>query len=136
MFLSPSSIFLKHLDNDILDIYENTIEPEKSCQKCDIIISASSICNHVTSDFVKFNGGIIDGGAYDNQKNIVSSSVDLKSVIDKAGWISPSPGGLGPITVAWLFYNVFLSYFKQNDIEFPTFYQMQSRLQIFLKNFL
>ena len=52
---------------------------------------------------------LIDGGI-SKKDGKITGDIDRESVKEKAKWLSPVPGGLGPITVALLLKNVFLAY--------------------------
>lgn len=73
-------------------------------QDADIIISAAGVPGLVQGDLIKNNCLIIDAGSSENNGSMVGD-VDYNSVIDKVSYITPVPGGLGPITVAMLLLN-------------------------------
>lgn len=66
--------------------------------KCDIVISASGEPGLINSDLVKQGSLCIDVGA--------PSAEFSKNVYEKAGFITPVPGGIGPMTIAYLMYNL------------------------------
>jgi len=75
-------------------------------KKADIIISGAGKANLIKD--VKKNAIVIDVGASLHQGKIVGD-VDLKRVAKKAKILTPVPGGVGPLTVAYLFKNLVLS---------------------------
>ncbi|MBU1088879.1 bifunctional 5,10-methylenetetrahydrofolate dehydrogenase/5,10-methenyltetrahydrofolate cyclohydrolase [Patescibacteria group bacterium] len=78
------------------------------CQKADILISAVGKPNFITADYVKNNTVVIDVGTNkDPQTSKLIGDVDFKSVADKCSFITPVPGGIGPMTIAMLLSNVF-----------------------------
>jgi len=66
---------------------------------CFFIYTAIGIPRIITSDYVKKNAFVIDVGIV-NTKDGICGDVDLNSVLEKAGKITPVPGGVGPVTVA------------------------------------
>jgi methylenetetrahydrofolate dehydrogenase (NADP+) / methenyltetrahydrofolate cyclohydrolase len=73
--------------------------------KGDIVISGTGKPGLVTGDMVKENSIIIDAGTAETEGGIVGD-VDFESVNGKVAWLSPVPGGVGPVTVAKLLGNV------------------------------
>ena len=87
----------------------------KKTQSSDIIIIAAGIPNFLKASMIKKDAIIIDVGCNlvkekglpcTETKRLVQGDVDFKSCSKKASWISPVPGGVGPITVAMLLSNV------------------------------
>jgi methylenetetrahydrofolate dehydrogenase (NADP+)/methenyltetrahydrofolate cyclohydrolase len=81
---------------------ENILELMKSA---DVIISAAGRQNLITGNKIKPGAVIIDAGTSESDGGIVGD-VDFDSVKNIAGFVSPVPGGVGPITVAKLLFNV------------------------------
>ena len=77
-------------------------------KKADVIITALGQPNIIKSSMIKQNVILIDGGISKKNGRIVGD-VDKKSVKEKAKWLSPVPGGIGPMTIAFLLKNVVLS---------------------------
>jgi methylenetetrahydrofolate dehydrogenase (NADP+)/methenyltetrahydrofolate cyclohydrolase len=84
-------------------------------KNADILISAMGSPHAVNSDMVKEGVIIIDAGTSEMEGSIVGD-VDFASVGSKATYITPTPGGVGPVTVACLFENV-LQVAKRNTHE-------------------
>ncbi len=72
--------------------------------EADVIVSAVGKQNLITADMVKKNAIVIDTGiVYIN--GIMQGDVDFVNVSKKTSFITPTPGGIGPITVAKLLLN-------------------------------
>ncbi|XP_026178139.1 bifunctional methylenetetrahydrofolate dehydrogenase/cyclohydrolase, mitochondrial [Mastacembelus armatus] len=76
----------------------------------DIIVAAAGIPNLITADMIKEGAAVIDVGINRVQdpvtgKNRLVGDVDFEGVRQKAGFITPVPGGVGPMTVAMLMKN-------------------------------
>lgn len=78
---------------------------EKIIKEADIIISGIGHGKHIIGDMVKNGVVLIDAGTSESNGAIVGD-VDLESVRDVASYVSPVPGGVGPVTVAMLLQNV------------------------------
>lgn len=75
-------------------------------KKADIIISAVGKVNIVTADMVKAGAVVIDVGMNRNEDGKLVGDVAFDDVKDKCSFITPVPGGVGPMTVAMLMNNV------------------------------
>ena len=74
-------------------------------KKADIIISGAGQPKLISADMVKEGVVAIDAGTSESEGKLVGD-IDFESVSKKASFISPVPGGIGPLTVAILFKNV------------------------------
>lgn len=94
--------------------HSRTRELKKEVKDADIIISASGKRNIVTSDMVKDEVVIIDVGMNRNDEGKLCGDVDFEKIKEKASYITPVPGGVGPMTIAMLMENVIKATKKQN----------------------
>lgn len=85
-------------------------------KKADILISAVGKLNMVTADMVKDGAVVIDVGMNRNQEGKLAGDVDFENVKAKASYITPVPGGVGPMTIAMLMTNVVKACKAQNNI--------------------
>ena len=81
-------------------------------KEADIIVAAMGVAKFVKADMVKDGDIIIDVGINRTEEGLFGD-VDFENVAPKCKWITPVPGGVGPMTVAMLFKNT-LSAFKRN----------------------
>jgi methylenetetrahydrofolate dehydrogenase (NADP+)/methenyltetrahydrofolate cyclohydrolase len=84
---------------------EFTRDTASFTKKADILVSAVGKPNLIKNRMVKKGAVIIDAGT-SLRKNKLSGDVDFKAVIKKAKYITPVPGGVGPLTVACLLENL------------------------------
>ena len=88
---------------------------DEICKKADILIVALGKANFVTSDMVKEGACIVDVGITRVPSDKTKSGwkllgdVDFKGVSTKAGYITPVPGGVGPMTIAMLLKNTLIA---------------------------
>ena len=86
--------------------HSKTKELENHTKNADIIIAAIGKPNFVTAEMIKNDAIIIDVGINRGNDGKLTGDVDFDSVKDKASYITPVPGGVGPMTIAMLMNNV------------------------------
>jgi len=72
----------------------------------DILIAAIGKAKFVGADMVKTGATIIDVGINRNEDGKICGDVDYDAVCEKAAYITPVPGGVGPMTIAMLMNNI------------------------------
>ena len=85
-------------------------------KNADIIISATGKPNLITSDMVKEGVIVFDVGIVRNSQGKIQGDVDFNSLKSKASYITPVPGGVGPMTVACLIQNLYNLFVEQNEV--------------------
>ncbi len=88
-------------------------ELKKISQKADILIVVIGKSKFITEEMIKRNSIIIDVG-YNFIKNKSTGDVDFENVFKKVAFITPVPGGIGPLTVAFLLKNCYETTINQN----------------------
>lgn len=83
-------------------------------KRADVVISAIGQSKFVKADMVKDGAIIIDVGINRGEDGKITGDVDFKNVEKKAGYITPVPGGVGPMTIAMLMNNVIKATKEQN----------------------
>lgn len=86
-------------------IRSKTENKEQLIKQADIIISGMGKGKYITGNMIKEKAVIIDAGTSESDSGIVGD-IDLESVSGVASFVSPVPGGVGPMTIAMLFSNV------------------------------
>lgn len=86
--------------------HSKTREISQITKTADILISAVGRVNMVTSEMVKEGAVVIDVGMNRNDDGKLVGDVDFENVKEKASYITPVPGGVGPMTIAMLMNNV------------------------------
>lgn len=82
-----------------------TPKPEEFLKRADIIISGIGKPKFITGEMIKDDAVIIDAGTSESEGKILGD-VDFDSVAPRASYITPVPGGVGPVTVAILLKNL------------------------------
>jgi len=81
---------------------------EKKLKEADILISVCGCPNMIKGESIKEGAVLIDAGVTRYHDGKTVGDIDQESVKDKANFLTPVPGGLGPLTVALLLRNVYL----------------------------
>ena len=75
-------------------------------KQADIVIAAVGKAKFVTAEMIKPGATVIDVGINRNEEGKIEGDVDFENVCEKADYITPVPGGVGPMTIAMLMNNV------------------------------
>ena len=79
-------------------------------KNADILVSAIGIPKYIKAEMVKENAVVIDVGMNRDENNKLCGDVDFDEVSKKASYITPVPGGVGPMTIAMLLKNTIRAY--------------------------
>lgn len=105
----PLAAMLTNLDATVTLAHSRTNNLKQVCQQADILISAIGRPQFITADYVKSGAIVLDVGinrlSLENGKSKLVGDVDFDNVVDKASFITPVPGGVGPMTIANLLLN-------------------------------
>lgn len=96
--------------------HSKTKNIQEITKKADILISAVGKQNMVTEEMVQDGAVVIDVGMNRNEDGKLVGDVDFENVSKKASYITPVPGGVGPMTIAMLMNNVIKACKLQNGI--------------------
>lgn len=102
----PLSLLLnrKGVDATVTMAHSRTADMAAAVREADIVVAAAGQARMITADMVKPGAAVIDVGISRTEEGMVGD-VDFDSVKDVAGWITPMPGGTGPMTIASLMEN-------------------------------
>lgn len=100
----PMAMMLLQENCTVTICHSRTVNLEEHTRRADILVAAVGRAGFVTADMVKPGAVVIDVGI--NRVNgKVCGDVDFENVKEKAGWITPVPGGVGRMTIAMLLSN-------------------------------
>jgi methylenetetrahydrofolate dehydrogenase (NADP+)/methenyltetrahydrofolate cyclohydrolase len=105
----PLSLLLMHRHATITVCHSRTKEIGAVCREGDILVAAMGKPKFITAEMVKEGAVVIDVGINRLETGQLVGDVDFEPVSKKAGWITPVPGGVGPMTVVMLMYNTLQS---------------------------
>jgi len=101
----PTAILLLHRHATVTICHSRTIRLDEVTRRADILVAAIGRPNFITEDMVKEGVVVIDVGINRNKDGKLIGDVDFERVKEKASYITPVPGGVGPMTIAMLLWN-------------------------------
>lgn len=110
----PMAMLLLHQNGTVTVCHSKTQNLKEICSSADILVSAVGKAKFVTADMVKDGAVVIDVGMNRDENGKLCGDVDFAQVEPKASYITPVPGGVGPMTIAMLMRNT-LTAAKENS---------------------
>ncbi len=104
----PMAMLLLKENCTVTICHSKTQNIKEICANADVLIAAIGKPKFVTADMVKEGAVVIDVGINRTENGLIGD-VDFEAVKEKASFISPVPGGVGPMTIAMLLENTYLS---------------------------
>lgn len=105
----PMAMLLLHENGTVTICHSRTKDLAEVCRRADILIAAVGRANFVTADMVKEGAVVIDVGINRLENGKLCGDVKFDEVSEKAGYITPVPGGVGPMTIAMLMKNTVMA---------------------------
>lgn len=112
----PMASLLLEKSATVTICHSKTENLKEITSKADVIVAAVGRAKFVTADMVKDGAVVIDVGINRNEEGKLCGDVDFEAVKEKAAYITPVPGGCGPMTIAVLMKNTLLASKKQNKL--------------------
>ena len=109
----PMAIMLLEKNATVTVAHSKTKNLKELALQADVIVAAVGKEKVVTADMVKPGAAVIDVGMNRNAEGKLCGDVDTEEVAKVAGYISPVPGGVGPMTIAMLLSNTVEAYEKR-----------------------
>lgn len=101
----PQAMLLLHQNGTVTVTHSKTKNLKEVCARADILVAAVGRAKMVTADYVKEGAVVIDVGMNRDEEGKLCGDVDFEDCKEKAGFITPVPGGVGPMTIAMLMKN-------------------------------
>ena len=101
----PMAMLLLHQNGTVTICHSKTQDLASICREADILVAAVGKARFVTADMVKPGAVVIDVGMDRDENGKLCGDVDFAAVEPVASWITPVPGGVGPMTIAMLLKN-------------------------------
>lgn len=111
----PMSMLLLHKNGTVTTCHSKTRDLASITSGADILVSSVGKANFVTADMVKEGAVVIDVGM-NRSEGKLCGDVIFDEVSPKASYITPVPGGVGPMTIAMLMKNTLTAAKKQNGL--------------------
>ena len=101
----PMALLLLSENGTVTVCHSKTRDLKEACKRADILVVAIGKADFVTADMVKEGAVVIDVGMNRNAEGKLTGDVDFASVSKVASYITPVPGGVGPMTITMLLKN-------------------------------
>lgn len=112
----PMGMLLLHKNGTVTICHSRTQNLSEVTRRADILVAAVGKANFVTADMVKDGAVVIDVGMNRDSNNKLCGDVDFDAVKTKSSYITPVPGGVGPMTIAVLMQNTLTAAKRQNNL--------------------
>lgn len=113
----PIAMLALHRNATVTIAHSKTQDLASVCRRADVLIVAVGQCELIGKDFVKPGAVVIDVGMNRDAKGKVHGDVHYEEVAPLASYITPVPGGVGPMTVAMLMKNTVEAYMRRNQVK-------------------
>ncbi|MBE6837983.1 MAG: bifunctional methylenetetrahydrofolate dehydrogenase/methenyltetrahydrofolate cyclohydrolase FolD [Ruminococcus sp.] len=113
----PMAMLLLHESGTVTICHSRTQNLAEKCRNADILVAAVGKADFVTADMVKEGAVVIDVGMNRNAEGKLCGDVRYDEVEKKAGYITPVPGGVGPMTIAMLMQNTLTAAKTKHNID-------------------
>ena len=101
----PQAMLLLHRHGTVTICHSRTKDLSGVTKRADILVAAVGKAKMITKDMVKPGAIVIDVGMNRDENNKLCGDVDFEAVKEVAGYITPVPGGVGPLTITMLLKN-------------------------------
>jgi len=101
----PIGILLLHRHATVTTCHSRTKDLGEVTRRADILVAAIGRANFITADMVKEGAVVIDVGINRDEEGKLTGDVDFANLSDKVSYITPVPGGVGPMTITMLLWN-------------------------------
>lgn len=101
----PMALLLLSENGTVTVCHSKTHDLKEVCRRADVLVVAIGKADFITADMVKEGTVVIDVGMNRNAEGKLTGDVDFKSVSEVASFITPVPGGVGPMTITMLLQN-------------------------------
>lgn len=105
----PMAALLVNHHATVTVVHSRTPHPERVAREADILIVAAGKMHLVDEGWVKEGAVVVDVGIHRTPEGKLTGDVNAERVKDRVAWLSPVPGGVGPMTVAELMDNVVIA---------------------------
>lgn len=112
----PMAMLLLHENATVEIVHSKTNDIASVTKEADILVAAVGKAKFVTADMVKDGAVVIDVGMDRDENGKLCGDVDFENVKEKCSYITPVPGGVGPMTISMLMKNTLTAAKIQNGI--------------------
>ena len=105
----PMAMLLTNANATVTLCHSKTADLKAKCLEANIVVAAIGKAKFITADMIKEGAVVIDVGMNRDENGKLCGDVDFENVKEKCSYITPVPGGVGPMTITMLMYNTYLS---------------------------
>lgn len=109
----PMAMLLLNADATVTVCHSKTVNLKEECLNADILVVAVGRAKKITADMVKEGAVVIDVGMNRDENGKLCGDVDYENVKEKCSYITPVPGGVGPMTITMLMHNALQTAFMR-----------------------
>lgn len=110
----PQAMLMLHKNATVTICHSRTQNLKEVCRTADILVVAVGRAKMVNEEYIKDGAVVIDVGMDRDENGKLCGDVDFESACKKASYITPVPGGVGPMTIATLMKNAVTAAIKQS----------------------
>ena len=111
----PVSLLCLQRNATVTIAHSRTENLKEVCQRADVLIAAIGQAKFFTKDYVKPGAVVLDVGMDRDENDKLCGDVDYQDVKDIVSYITPVPGGIGPMTIAMLLENTLKAYYNREE---------------------
>ena len=113
----PAALLMLQENATVTICHSRTKNLKEQVLQGDIVIAAIGKAGFITADMIKDGAVVVDVGINRLDNGKVTGDVDFEAVKEKASYITPVPGGVGPMTITMLMKNTLLSWKRKFNID-------------------
>ena len=111
----PMALMLLHRDATVTICHSRTARLDELVADAEIVVAATGVANLILGQWIRPGAVVIDFGVSATESGMVGD-VEFEAARERAGWITPVPGGTGPMTVTMLMKNTLLAAQRLNPL--------------------
>ncbi len=112
----PAALLLLQKNATVTLCHSRTRDLAEVCRRAEILVAAIGRPRIITGEMIRPGAVVIDVGINRLPDGKLAGDVDFESARKRAGWITPVPGGVGPMTIAMLLHNTLLAAKRQTGV--------------------
>lgn len=101
----PMAMLLEQANCTVTVCHSRTRELEEHVRRADVVVAAIGRPRQIPGAWIKRGAAVVDVGINRLPDGSLTGDVDFETAVERAGWITPVPGGVGPMTIAMLMAN-------------------------------
>ena len=101
----PQALLMLRENATVTVCHSRTRDLKEVCKRADILVAAIGKAKFITADMIKEGAVVIDVGMNRDEEGKLCGDVDFENAKEKASYITPVPGGVGPMTITMLLEN-------------------------------